>query len=57
MKHGIVGDKIEYRTEIERWSRFFALGPDAANPTSWEQHLPDGTVRTFGNTEVRRLSP
>ncbi|PFH48340.1 hypothetical protein AMATHDRAFT_150088 [Amanita thiersii Skay4041] len=45
-----IGTKNEYRFEVEQWSRIFALGTDPANPTSWEQHLPDGTIRRFGNT-------
>lgn len=47
--------KTEYRFEVEQWARVFALGDDLANPTSWEQHLPDGTIRQFGNTEVTLL--
>ncbi|PFH50174.1 hypothetical protein AMATHDRAFT_48084 [Amanita thiersii Skay4041] len=46
----MIGNKNEYRFEIEQWSRIFALGNDVANPTSWEQHLPDGTIRRFGAT-------
>ncbi|KAK2463995.1 hypothetical protein APHAL10511_003939 [Amanita phalloides] len=44
-----VGDN-EYRFEIEQWSKIVAKGSNAANPDSWEQHLPDGTIRTFGTT-------
>uniref|UniRef100_A0A8H7YBU0 Teneurin-like YD-shell domain-containing protein n=1 Tax=Psilocybe cubensis TaxID=181762 RepID=A0A8H7YBU0_PSICU len=44
-------NKTEYRFEIEQWTRVFAIGDNLANPTSWEQHLPDGTIRMFGSTE------
>ncbi|PFH50324.1 hypothetical protein AMATHDRAFT_85848, partial [Amanita thiersii Skay4041] len=46
---GSINNRTKYRLEIEQWSRFFALG-DVANPTSWEQYLPDGTIRKFGDT-------
>ncbi|PFH46745.1 hypothetical protein AMATHDRAFT_183039 [Amanita thiersii Skay4041] len=47
---GSFKNRTEYRFEIEQWSRIFAYG-DIGNPTHWEQYLPDGTMRKFGNTE------
>ncbi|PFH48390.1 hypothetical protein AMATHDRAFT_5827 [Amanita thiersii Skay4041] len=46
----------EYRFEVEQWSRIYARGNDPANPTSWEQYMPDGTIRYFGNTMDSNIS-
>ena len=42
---------IEYRYEIEQWSKVLADG-DVANPRSWTEHLPNGNVRRYGSTTV-----
>ncbi|PFH47102.1 hypothetical protein AMATHDRAFT_152955 [Amanita thiersii Skay4041] len=44
---GVAGN--EYRFEVEQWSRIYAHG-DPANPTHWDQYLPDGAIRRFGNS-------
>ncbi|PFH47850.1 hypothetical protein AMATHDRAFT_42658 [Amanita thiersii Skay4041] len=48
---GKINNRIEYRFELEQWSRVFAYGQDVGNPTHWEQYLPDGTIRKFGDTQ------
>ncbi len=45
----------EYRFEMERWSKIIVQG-DPLNPTSWTEHLPDGSTRLFGTTSVRVFS-
>jgi hypothetical protein len=42
----------EYRYEVEQWSKVVAEGVDLANPDSWTEYLPDGTVRRYGSTSV-----
>ncbi|KAF8168360.1 hypothetical protein B0H34DRAFT_685185 [Crassisporium funariophilum] len=49
-----LGKTREYRFEVEQWSKVMAIG-DAENPTSWKQYLPDGSTRTFGNTESSNI--
>ncbi|KAF9507107.1 hypothetical protein BS47DRAFT_1366863 [Hydnum rufescens UP504] len=44
----------EYRYEIEQWSKVVASG-NAANPSSWTEHLPNGTVRKYGSTTSSNL--
>ncbi|KAJ7475487.1 hypothetical protein B0H11DRAFT_2032379 [Mycena galericulata] len=46
----------EYRYEIEQWSKITAHG-DPTNPTSWTEYLPDGGIRTFGDTEESASQP
>ncbi|PFH46740.1 hypothetical protein AMATHDRAFT_7456 [Amanita thiersii Skay4041] len=48
------GDKkrrTEYRFEVEQWSRIYAVGDDPKNPEYWEEQLPGGGVRLFGETK------
>ncbi|CCM06065.1 uncharacterized protein FIBRA_08312 [Fibroporia radiculosa] len=40
----------EYRYEVEQWTKVIAVGSDSANPDSWIEYLPDGTVRVYGST-------
>lgn len=49
---GSVPGGNEYRYEVEQWSKIVAKGSDPANPESWEEWLPDGTRRLFGDTQV-----
>jgi len=45
-------NKVEYRFEIEDYSKVYAFGPETCNPTYWEYHLPNGTIQTLGKTQV-----
>ena len=42
----------EYCFELEQWSKVVVVGSDLANPDSWIENLPNGTVRLYGSTQV-----
>ena len=42
----------EYRYEIEQWSKVVAVGSNLADPDSWIEYLPDGTIQKYGSTTV-----
>ncbi|CCM02460.1 uncharacterized protein FIBRA_04559 [Fibroporia radiculosa] len=40
----------EYRYEVDQWAKVVAVGSNAADPDSWIEYLPNGTVRVYGTT-------
>lgn len=54
MEVGRSSTETQYRFELETWSKIVAYG-DPVNPARWEEHLPNGTTRKFGDTTVSLL--